>query len=180
VAFFGGIQLPTDNRDPCTYCNNGGREPNRSSPPLSSQFKAEVNMSTASPLWTATSAGNIPWAVPVPLFDSASDMSKRTTQVCSEMWSGRSFLRAAEIASVFYTENFVKALYILVGCVLRIKRCFCTQFEVCSLSVIRGWHKNNPFPSSGQPFNAADCDLMKRIGGCWYCPRDFNKLQVIL
>jgi hypothetical protein len=108
-------------------------------------------------------------------------MPKRATQVCNEMLSDRNFLRAAEIASVFCTENFLKALYVLVCCILRVKKCFCTQFEVCSSSVIRGVHKNSPFPFQRQPMNAADCEnLMKRIGRCWYCPRDFNKLQDIL
>ena len=108
------IQLTTANRDPCTYWNNGGREPTGPPRPLSSQFKAEVNMSPASPLWTATSAGKIPWALPVPLFGSASDMPKRATQVCLEMWSGRNFLKVAEIASVFYSENFFKSI-IFIG-----------------------------------------------------------------
>jgi len=156
-----------------------GAEPTGPPRPLSSQFKAEVNMSPASLLWTATSAGNIPWALPVPLFGSASDMPKRATQVCNEMWSGRNFLKVTEIAPVFYTENFLQALYVLVGRVLRVKRCFCTQFEVCSSSVIRGWHKNRQFLSQRQPVNAAGCEnLMKLMGRCWYCPRDFNKCKL--
>lgn len=149
MAFF-WLQL-TGNRDPCTYWKNGGREPTGPPRPLPSQFKAEVNMSPASPLWTATSTGNIRWVLPFPLFDSASDMAKRANQVCNEMWGDRNFLKAAEIVSVFYTENFLNTLCVLTGCVLRVNiyvsahslKCVAHPLFVADIKTPRFRHRYN-------------------------------------